>query len=184
MRIHRHRYKRVEQATPAFKINEKILSEEVRVVDHEGKMRGVMKTKDAIALAREVGLDLIEVSPKAVPPVCKILDHGSFKYQKEKEAKKQRAQAKQVDVKGIRLSLRIGENDLLVRLSQAKKFFDKGAKIRIEMILRGREKAHAERGREVINNFIKLLRQDYELKVESPVKMMQGRMNTIIARTK
>lgn len=143
-----------------------------------------MPTSEALKLAQEAGLDLIEVSPKANPPVCKILEFGSFKYQKEKEAKKQRAQSKATDTKGIRLSLKIGENDLKVRLKQAKKFLEKGSKIRIEMILRGREKAHADRGKELIEEFIETLREDFDLKVEQPVKKMHGRMNTIVARVK
>lgn len=141
-----------------------------------------MKTAEALKLAQERGLDLIEVSPKADPPVCKLLDFGTFKYQKEKEAKKQRAASKEVEIKGIRLSFRIGDNDLQVRLKQAKKFLEKGQKLRIELILRGREKAHKGRAEDVINNFIDLLKEDYDIRVESPVKRMGGRMNTIVAR--
>lgn len=184
MRIHRHRRKKSNLDTPQFKINRKITAEEVRVIDETGEMRGVLSIKEALQLAEDAGLDLIEVSPKANPPVCKILDHGSFKYQKEKEAKKQRAQSKQTSVKGIRLSLKIGANDLNVRLNQARKFLEKGSKVRIEMILRGREKAHADRGKEVIENFIEELRNDFDIKVEQPVKRQAGRMNTIIARVK
>lgn len=184
MRIHRHRHRKPQNIIPLFKMNEKIDAEEVRVIDENGDMRGVMSVEDAIKIAQNAGLDLIEVSPKANPPVCKVLDYGSFKYQKEKEIKKQRAAAKQVEVKGIRLSLKIGENDLNIRLAQAKKFLEKGNKLKIEMILRGREKAHSDRGREVIENFIELLRPDYEIKVEQPVKTQMGRMNAIVARVK
>lgn len=184
MRIHRHRRRAPKHQIPNFRTNEKIDVPEVRVIDDEGVMQGVMPTEKAIELAQEKGLDLIEVSPKAEPPVCKIIEYSNFKYQKEKEAKKQRAQSKAVEVKGVRLSLKIGTNDLNVRLNQAKKFLEKGNKVRIEMILRGREKAHADRGRELINHFIELIGKDYEVKVESPVKAMHGRMNTTIARVK
>lgn len=156
----------------------------MRVIDEQGEMRGVLPIKEALKIAEDAGLDLIEVSPKANPPVCKVLDSGSYKYQKEKEMKKQRAQSKQTEIKGIRLSLKIGTNDMEVRLKQAKKFLEKGSKVRIEMILRGREKAHAGRAIEVINGFIELLRQDFDIKVEQPVKKQHGRMNTIIARVK
>lgn len=180
MRIHRHRQRKPKFDIPKFKKNENITAEEVRVIfDGENK---VMKTKDAVALAKEQGLDLIEVSPKAQPPVCKILDFGTFKYQKEKEAKKQRAASKEVEIKGIRLSFRIGENDLQVRLKQAKKFLEKGQKLRIELILRGREKAHKDRAEDILNGFIDRLKEDYDIRVESPVKRMGGRMNTIVAR--
>lgn len=180
MRIHRHRQRKPKFDIPKFKKNESITAEEVRVIfDGENK---VMKTKDAIALAKEQGLDLIEVSPKAQPPVCKVLDFGTFKYQKEKEAKKQRAASKEVEIKGIRLSFRIGENDLQVRLKQAKKFLEKGQKLRIELILRGREKAHKDRAEDILNGFIDRLKEDYDIRVESPVKRMGGRMNTIVAR--
>jgi translation initiation factor IF-3 len=184
MRIHRHRRRTPKHQIPDFRTNGKIDVPEVRVIDDEGVMQGVMPTQKAIELAQEKGLDLIEVSPKAQPPVCKIIEYSNFKYQKEKEAKKQRAQSKAVEVKGVRLSLKIGKNDLDVRLNQAKKFLEKGNKVRIEMILRGREKAHADRGRELINRFIELVGEEYEVKVESPVKAMHGRMNTTIARIK
>ncbi len=183
MRIHRHRHRKPKFDIPAFKINEKITAPEVRLLDADGKMHGIVKLKEALQIAEDQGLDLIEVSPKADPPVCKILDHGSFKYQKVKEAKKQRAKSKEVDIKGIRLSLRIGANDMDVRRKQATKFLEKGNKVRVELILRGREKAHRDRATEVMNDFVKLLKEDFELRVEQPVKQAGGRMHMIIART-
>lgn len=184
MRIHRHRQRKPQFDVPKFKKNREIKADEVRVIDHNGDMRGVISLDEALSIAREAGLDLIEVSPKAEPPVCKIMDYGNFKYQKEKEAKKQRAQSKEVETKGIRLSMRIGKSDLEVREKQAKKFLEKGHKIRIEMILRGREKAHFDRAKEIVNDFIKSLESDYELRVEAPIKRAGNRLHTIIARTK
>ncbi|MBU0614287.1 translation initiation factor IF-3 [Patescibacteria group bacterium] len=181
MRIHRHRHYKPKFLVPEFNSNEKIKAEEVRVIDPEGK-NGVMKIADALARAQELGLDLVEVSPKANPPVCKIIDHGAFKYQKEKEIKKQRAQSKEVDIKGIRLTMKIGAGDLKIRENQALKFLEKGQKLRIELIMRGREKAYRERGENIINTFVDGLREHYEIRVESPVKSMGGRMHTIIAR--
>lgn len=110
------------------------------------------------------------------------MDFGSFKYQKEKEIKKQRAQSKEVEVKGIRLSLRIGEGDLNIRLEQAKKFLEKGNKVRIEIILRGREKAHGERAVEIANRFHKMLTETYPLRVETPAKNLNGKIQMIVAR--
>ena len=183
MRTHRHRQRKPKFDIPAFKINKKITAPEVRVIDAEGEMRGVLTIKEALALAEESGLDLIEVSPKAQPPVCKIMDFSNFKYQKEKEAKKQRAQSKEVEIKGIRLSFKIGTNDLNVRIKQAKKFLEKGQKIRIEMILRGREKEHFNRAKEIIDSFVEQLGEDYGIRVETPLKRMGGRLHTIISRT-
>ena len=181
MRIHRHRHRKPKFEIPQFKINEKITAEEVRVV-FDGKA-DVLKIADALQMARDEGMDLIEVSPKAQPPVCKLMDYGSFKYQKEKEAKKQRAAQKEVEIKGIRLSMRIGDDDMAVRRKQAAKFLDKGQKVRIEMILRGREKAHRQRASETIHQFIELLRDDYDIRVESPLKNMGNRIHTLISKT-
>jgi translation initiation factor IF-3 len=184
MRIHRHRHRKPKFEIPAFSVNRKIKSEEVRVIDAEKNMLGVMSTNDALKLAAEKGLDLIEVSPKANPPVCRLMDYGNFKYQKEKEMRKQRAASKAVETKGIRLSLKIGTNDFDVRLKQATKFLEKGNKVRIEMILRGREKAHRDRASEVFNRFVEEIGKEYEVKIESPVKAMHGRLHMIIARVK
>ena len=180
MRIHRHRNRAKKFEIPQFNINQKIKAPEVRVVHNDSAE--VMSTKDAINLAKEEGLDLIEVSPKANPPVCKIMDYGSFKYQKEKEAKKQRAAQKEVEIKGVRLSVRIGDNDLEVRRKQAAKFLEKGQKVRIEMILRGREKAYRDRAQEITDQFIELLKQDYDIRVEAPMKNAGNRIHTLIAR--
>lgn len=180
MRIHRHRNRKSVLAIPEFKINEKITSPEVRLIYKD--INNVMTRDEALRLASDEGLDLIEVSPKAVPPVCKLMEFSTFKYQKEKEAKKQRAASKEVEIKGIRLSFKIGENDLAVRRKQAIKFLEKGHKIRIEMILRGREKAFRDRAQEIVSTFIEGLKSDYNVKVESPMKNVAGRMQTIVAR--
>lgn len=180
MRIHRHKQRRSQLQIPSFNRNENIEAKEIRLVTESGAE--VMPTSKALEIAREEGLDLIEVSPKANPPVCKIMDYGSFKYQKEKEAKKQRAAAKEVEVKGVRLSMRIGENDLNIRLSQALKFLNKGQKVRIEMMLRGREKAFRDRGREVMDDFVNRINTEIEIRVESPVKHSGNNMHMIVTK--
>lgn len=182
MRIHRHRHRKSQFSIPGFRVNEAITSPEVRVIAADDGMIGVLTIEEALRKAEEAGLDLIEVSPKAEPPVCRIMDFGSFKYQKEKEIKKQRAQSKEVEVKGIRLSLRIGEGDLNIRLEQAKKFMEKGNKVRAEIILRGREKAHGERALEVVKRFHQMLSETYQLRVESPPKNLNGKIQMIMAR--
>ena len=183
MRIHRHRrFQKPKFEAPEYRANHNILATEVRVIDEKGGALGVLPTAKAIALAQERSLDLIEVSPKAEPPVCKFADFGHFKYQKEKEMRKQRAQSKEVEIKGIRLSMRIGEGDLDIRVEQGKKFFEQGDKIKVEMILRGRERAHADVARAVFNNFLTKLSAFYPVKVEQPLKAMDGRMHMILAR--
>ncbi len=167
---------------PHYQINEKIRAEEVRVIDDESTALGIMKTSEAIKIAKEKELDLVEVSPKADPPVCKILDWGQFKYQKEKEVKKQRATSKEVDIKGIRLSPRIGQHDLEVRLGRATKFLERGDKVRIEIVMRGREKAHADVARDVVSDFIAKLREKYSIRIEQPISKQGGRLTTIVAR--
>jgi translation initiation factor IF-3 len=183
MRIHRHRrFQKPKFSAQEYRANEQILAPEVRVVDDEGKPLGILETAVAIQMAREKGLDLIEVSPKAEPPVCRIGDNGQFKYQKEKEARKQRAQSKEVEIKGIRLTPRIGVGDLDIRVNQGKKFFEQGDKIKVEMILRGRERAHTDIARAVFEDFVAKLGTHYPIKVEQALKTQEGRMSMILAR--
>lgn len=182
MRIHRHRQQKPKLNVPEFKVNEFIDSETLRVIDEHDEMLGVIPTAKALELAQSRELDLVEVSPKAVPPVAKLLNYGQFRYQKEKEAKKQKAQSKEVEVKGIRLSLRIADGDFNVRLASAKKFMEEGNKIRIEMILRGREKGHGDLASEIIERFITALRAYFPLRIEQTVKRMGGRVTAIVAR--
>src|SRR3989338_10153835 len=148
MRIHRHRHHRPKLQVPQFKANTRITALEVFVIGPEGEQVGKMETAKAIEFAQSKELDLVEVSPKAVPPVCRILDYGQFKYQKEKEARKQKAQSKEIEIKGIRLTFRIGQGDLETRLAQAKKFLERGDKVKVELVLHGREKGHKDVARE------------------------------------
>lgn len=183
MRIHRHRkFQKPKFEAQEFRANGHILTPEVRVIDDEGAALGIMDTAKAIALAAERGLDLVEVSPKAQPPVCKFANYSHFKYQKEKEMRKQRAQSKEVEIKGIRLTMRIGSGDLQIRVDQAKKFFEQGDKVKVEMILRGRERAHSDVAHGVFKEFTEKLGTHFPLRIEQPLKTMDGRMNMIIAR--
>lgn len=182
MRIHRHRQRKPKFEVPVYRANEAILAPEVRVIDENDQPAGVMTTVAAIALARTKELDLVEVSPKAEPPVCRILDYGQFKYQKEKEARKQKAQSKEVEVKGVRLSLRIGEHDIETRHQQAKSFLEDGDKVKVEIILRGREKGHQDVAREVIKKFMEVLKTDFPIRVEQEITYLQGRLTAIVGR--
>lgn len=182
MRIHRHRVRKPKFEVAEYKANEAITAPEVRVINEEGESFGVMTTEAAIALARSKEMDLVEVSPKANPPVCKMVDFGQFKYQKEKEARKQKAQSHEVEVKGVRLSLRIGDHDLETRHQQAKRFLERGDKVKIELVLRGREKGHQELAREVAGKFIEILKTDFPIRIEQEITYMAGRMTAIVGR--
>lgn len=182
MRIHRHRHQKPKLNIPTFRVNEQINDPEIRVIDDKGEQLGVIPTEKALEIARERELDLVEVSPKAKPPVCKILDFGHFKYQKEKEVRKQKAQSHEVEIKGIRLSLRIGDHDLDIRRQQAKKFFERGDKIKIELRLRGREKAHVDIAKQVVAKFLEMMKADFPIRVEQPVQVMGGTITMVLAR--
>lgn len=181
MRIHRHRRRTPKLNVPNYKVNKRIKAEEVRVITEEGDL-GVMPTEKALAMAESKEMDLVEVSPKAQPPVCKILDYGQFKYQKEKEAKKRKAQSAEVEMKGVRLSVRIGTGDKEVRLKQALKFLSKGDKVKVELPLRGREKAHRDVAQKVVEGFVEQIKETYDIRIEQGVKYQSGRITTIIAR--
>ncbi|MFH1620711.1 MAG: translation initiation factor IF-3 [Patescibacteria group bacterium] len=182
MRIHYRRRVPQKFLGPVYRANYQINAPEVRVIDDEGKFLGVLKTKEAITIAEEKELDLVEVSPKDNPPVCKILDFGAFKYQKDKERRAQKAHAKKVEVKGIRLSVKMGAHDLNTRKEQALGFLEQGDKLKLEIILRGREKAHGELATERINDFIKEIENTYQLFIEQPVTRQRGNVSAIVGR--
>lgn len=150
------------------RINQWIRLSPVRLIDEKGQNLGIVETDKALELAREKGLDLIEIAPNVRPPVCRIMDHGKYQYQKAKEEKQQKTKQKRIEVKGIRISLRISQHDLETKAKQANKFLDQGHKVRIEMILRGREKGLFEMAREKLDKFIKLISP--EVKIEQEIK--------------
>lgn len=182
MRIHPKKFRRPEPVGPQYKANQQITSPEVRVIDENGVNLGVLSTMQAIGIAQERGYDLVEVDPRPQPPICKILNLGQFKYEREREARKQKAKAKQVEIKGIRLSLRIGVHDLETRLRLAERFIEEGDKIKVEIILRGRERAHADLARSVIANFVSQLSQKFPLNTEQPITAQGGQLTTILGK--
>lgn len=182
MRIHYRRRVPQKEAAPLYRANAQILAPMVRVIDEAGAFLGVMKTEEATALANERDYDLVEVSPKDDPPVCKFLDYGAFKYQKDKETRQQKAHAKKVEVKGIRLSVKMGGHDMDVRREQALNFLKEGQKLKIEIILRGREKAHGELATKRIADFITDLGAHYTLYTEQEVKQQGGNVSAIVGR--
>ena len=142
-------------------------------------MLGIMPVAEAIALARDQGLDLIEVSPKANPPVAKILSYDKFRYQQEKARAAQAKKQKKIEVKGIRLSVRIGAHDLAFKAATADKFMSRGDKVKIDMLLRGREKANIDFAIEVIKKFLAAVKVPYV--TEQEPKRLGNFINIVIA---
>lgn len=165
-----------------FYINRQIRVAEVFLIDETGENIGNVTTEKAIKMAEDLSLDLVEVNPKAQPPIAKIMDYGQFKYEKEKKAHKQKVQQKKIDTKGIRLSVRISKHDMELRLEQAIKFFKKGHKLKIDLILKGREKAHPEKAVETIKEFVALLEANEELSItrEQDLTKQGGRFIMIL----
>ena len=153
-------------------LNEQIRDKEVRVVDSEGGQLGVMSAKEALNIALQKNLDLVKIAPHAVPPVCKIMDYGKYRFEiakREKEAKKNQSV---VNIKEVRLSPTTDEHDFNTKVSQAKKFLSKKDKVKVTIRFRGRELGHPEIGLETMSRFADLC-QDFCV-VEKPAKM-EGR---------
>jgi len=141
-----------------------------------------MPTFKALALAQEQGLDLVEVNPTVRPSIVKIMDFGQFQYKQSKIVQAQKAKVKKIEVKGIRLSFKIGQHDKDMRLKQARKFLDEGHKVKLEMGLRGRERAHMDLARENMMKFVREIGDDAV--VEVPLSKMGGRLNMQIGKSK
>ncbi len=149
------------------------------MIDEEGNMQGVMSPEDGIVIAVEAGLDLVEVSPSAKPPVCKVLDLGKYKYEAQKKANEAKKKQKVIEVKEIKMRPNIDTHDYEVKMRAAKKFFDNGDKVKVTMRFRGREMAHQELGR----NLLRRVKDDTDeiAKVESDAKMEGRQMIMVLA---
>lgn len=165
----------------SIRINEAIRARELRVIGAEGEQLGVISRQDALKAAEEAGLDLVEISPSADPPVAKIVDWGKFQYQKMKELQKNRKSNKQGELKQMRFGLKIGAGDLEIKLRKIRGFLAEGNKVRIQIFYRGREMAHKELGYELIDRIINLLEDDAILE-QKP--QMAGRNLSIVIRSK
>ena len=138
-------------------INERIRDREVRLVSESGEQLGIRSSREALKLAREADLDLVKIAPNAKPPVCKIIDYGKYRYElarKEKEAKKKQ---KTMEVKEVRLSPNIDTNDLNTKANQARKFITKGDKVKVTLRFRGREMAHVNYSKQILDSFYEKL---------------------------
>jgi len=181
MRISHRRKK--EEPKKIYFFNEGIAAPQVLVLDKAGANLGVMPTAKALSLAREEGMDLVEINPKSTPPVAKIIDFGQFRYQQEKEARISKAHQHVVEIKGVRLSLRIGDHDAEIRRNQALKFLDEGNKVKIEVILRGREMQQAKLGFDQVKSFVEEIQKTTPVRWESPTEKHANKITAIIAKS-
>jgi translation initiation factor IF-3 len=158
-------------------VNERIRVPEVRVIDENGEQVGVMRTRDAQNLARQRNLDLVEVAPNSQPPVCRLLDYGKYRYEQTKKEREARKTQKVIVVKEIRLEPKIADHDLNTKARQARSFLEEGDKVKVTVRFRGRELAHTEIGRDLLNQMIEILKDISNL---DQFPKMEGKAMTMI----
>jgi translation initiation factor IF-3 len=163
------------------RVNEQIASDPVRVVNADGEMVGVIPLKQGLEIAIEAGLDLVEVSPNADPPVCKVLDYGKYKYEAQKKANEARKKQKVIDVKEIKMRPGIDEHDYQVKMRSVRRFLDEGDKVKMTIRFRGREMAHQELGMKVLDRIRTEIEE--QAKVEQTPRT-EGRMMTMVLAPK
>ena len=161
------------------RINQEIRVKEVRLIDENGENKGIVSIKEALAAAADAGLDLIEISPQAVPPVCKVFDYGKYKYELQKKKNEARKNQKVVNIKELKLRPMIDTHDYEVKIKQAKKFLSQGDKVKFTMRFKGREMSANDMGKEVLDRIV----EDLEgvCKLESEPKLEGRQMMMIIA---
>jgi translation initiation factor IF-3 len=135
-------------------VNERIRIREVRLIDEDGTQLGVIPTRDALEIARERGLDLVEVQPNAIPPVCRLMDYGRFRYEESRKERESRRRSKGAVLKEVRIYPKIGDHDLLTKARQAQKFLEDGDKVKVAVLFRGREMLHQEIGRALLDQVV------------------------------
>ena len=140
-------------ATTDHQLNEEIRDKEIRLISDSGEQLGIMSAQDALQLAEEQGLDLVKISPNAVPPVCKIMDYGKFRFEQTKREKEARKNQRVVEIKEVRMSPSIDVNDFNVKLRSAQKFLGEGNRVKVTVRFRGREMAHTEIGQDLLVKF-------------------------------
>ena len=162
-------------------INEQIRDKEVRLIGEDGEQLGIVSSRDALKMAEEAGLDLVKIAPTAKPPVCKIVDYGKYKYEqvrKETEAKKKQ---KVIDIKEIRLSPNIDTNDLNTKIGAARKFLTKGDRVKITLRFRGREMAHMNNSKHILDDIAQSLS---DIAVVEKAPKVEGRSMTMFLTEK
>lgn len=164
------------------RINEDIKVKQVRLIDANNENRGVVSIDEALAIAEEEGLDLIEISPQANPPVCKVLDFGKYRYEQQKKKNEAKKNQKVVEIKEIKLRPMIEAHDYEVKLKQAKKFLEQGNKVKLTMRFKGRELSANDKGKQVLMRIVEDL--DDVSKVDSEIKLEGRQMTAVIAPNK
>lgn len=171
-----------ESAINKIRLNREITASTVRLVGEDGSQLGVVSLGEALDQAAEAGLDLAEIAPGAQPPVAKILDWGKYKYEQTKQLQKSRKNQKAVEIKQVRLGLKIGEHDLQVKLRSARKFLGENNKVKVSLRFRGREITHPDLGQAVLSRFLQQLE---DIAVQEQAPQMTGRdLNMVIAPKK
>jgi len=157
--MHRQQFRRQAISRPVqTRVNERIRIREVRLIDDEGQQVGIIQTRDALEMARERGLDLVEVAPNAVPPVCRLMDYGKFRYEQSRKERDSRKTQHVIRLKEVRIEPKIGGHDLETKGRQAAKFLDAGDKVKLSVLFRGRSITHPELGRDLLDQLQEQLR--------------------------
>jgi translation initiation factor IF-3 len=180
MRISHKRKK--EEPKKQYLFNESITFDRVFTLDSNGSALGVLNTADAIRQAREQELDLVIINPKAEPPIAKIMDFGQFRYSQEKEQRLRKAHQHVVDTKVVRMSLRIGKHDMDIRKTQTLKFLNEGDKVKIEIVLRGRENQQGALAFDLIKNFISDVNTEIATRFEQASERQGNKITAIIVK--
>lgn len=168
-------------ASKNTRINEMIRIREVRLIDDQGEQAGVMPTSEALSMAQERGLDLVEVSPNANPPVCKLMDYGKYKFEMDKKNRETKRKQKQTQLKEIRMQPKIEPHDLQFKTKHVKDFLEEGNKVKVTIRFRGRELAHTERGVMVLERVLDMLEDGFAVDRKP---MMEGRFMSMILSPK
>ena len=163
-------------ASQELLINEEIRDREVRLIDDKGNQQGVVTLEVALRMAEEADLDLVKIAPQAVPPVCKIMDYGKYRFEQTKREKEQRKNQKVIEIKEIRLSATIDQHDMEVKAKACTKFLKNGDKVKVSIRFRGRQIRHGDIGLEVMNTFFEMVKEDAV--IERPAKQ-EGRNMTM-----
>ncbi len=162
-------------------INEQIRDKEVRVIGEDGEQLGIMSAREAQALADEVGLDLIKIAPTAKPPVCRIVDYGKFRYEQSRKEKEARKKQRVIEVKEVRMSPNIDTNDLNTKVAAARKFLEKGDRVKVTLRFRGREMAHMQQSKYILEDFAEALS---DIAVVEKAPKQEGRTMTMFLTEK
>lgn len=168
-------------ATKPLRINSQIRVREVRLLDENGEQQGIVSTAEALEMAKNADLDLVEIAPQANPPVCRILDYGKFKFEQEKKNKESRKRQKLVKLKEIRMQPKIEKHDMEFKTKHVREFLEDGFKVKVTVRFRGRELAHTELGRKVLDAILGML--EGAANVDRPPQM-EGRFMSMILSPK